>query len=274
MENNTRLTKRDLWKFYFYSQGFVTGFNYEKQEAPGFIFSMIPVINKVYTNAKDKKEAFARHAELFLTEARLSHFVLGITAAMEERNANEKDIDPNSINAIKSALMGPLAGIGDSLYHGTLRPILAGLAVSLVVASDYTSVIGPVIFFLGMALVGQLLRWLGIFKGYSLGLTFVEKAQSTGLLDKITYYASVAAMVVIGGFVYKFVNIKFIWEYKAAETVINLQNILNGLMPGIAALAYTMLMYYLIDKKKTNPVLLIIITMLVGVVGVYLNILG
>lgn len=274
MGNDTKLNKKDLWKFFFYSQGFVTGFNYEKQEAPGFIFSMIPVINKVYKKAEDKKEAFARHAELFLTEARLSHFVLGITAAMEERNANEKDIDPNSINAIKSALMGPLAGIGDSLYHGTLRPILAGLAVSLVVGSGYTSLLGPIIFFIGMAGVGQLLRWLGIFKGYSLGLNFVEKAQSTGLLDKITYYASVAAMVVIGGFVYKFVNIKFIWEYKAAETTINLQNVLNGLMPGLAALGYTMLMYYFIDKKKVNPILLILITMLVGVVGVYFKVLG
>lgn len=272
--SDTKLTKKDLWKFYFYSQGFVTGFNYEKQEAPGFIFSMIPIINKVYKSAEEKKAAFARHAELFLTEARLSHFVLGITAAMEERNANEKDIDPNSINAIKSALMGPLAGIGDSLYHGTLRPILAGLAVSLVVASNYTSLLGPVIFFIGMAGVGQLLRWLGIFKGYSLGLSFVEKAQSTGLLDKISHYASIAALVVIGGFVYKFVNIKFIWEYKAAETVINLQNVLNGLMPGLAALGYTMLMYYFMDKKKVNPILLIFVTMILGIVGVYFKILG
>ena len=123
----TKLSRKDLWKLYIYSQGFVSGFNYEKQEAPGFTFSMIPVIEKVYKNEEDKKDAYRRHTELFLTEARLSHFVIGVTAAMEERNANEHDIDPVSINAIKAALMGPLAGIGDSLYHGTLRPIIAGL---------------------------------------------------------------------------------------------------------------------------------------------------
>ena len=85
----TRLSKKDLWKLYLYSQAFVSGFNYEKQEAPGFTFTMIPVIEKVYKNEEDKKEAYRRHTELFLTEARLSHFVLGVTAAMEERNANE-----------------------------------------------------------------------------------------------------------------------------------------------------------------------------------------
>ena len=105
----TKLNKKDLLKMYIYSQAFVSGFNYEKQEAPGFAFSMMPVIEKVYKNEEDKKEAYRRHTELFLTEARLSHFVIGVTAAMEERNANEHDIDPVSINAIKAALMGPLA---------------------------------------------------------------------------------------------------------------------------------------------------------------------
>ena len=54
----TRLSRKDLWKLYIYSQGFVSGFNYEKQEAPGFTFSMIPVIEKVYKNEEDKKDAY------------------------------------------------------------------------------------------------------------------------------------------------------------------------------------------------------------------------
>ena len=78
----TKLNKKDLLKMYIYSQAFVSGFNYEKQEAPGFAFSMMPVIEKVYKNEEDKKEAYRRHTELFLTEARLSHFVIGVTAAM------------------------------------------------------------------------------------------------------------------------------------------------------------------------------------------------
>ena len=270
----TKLNKKDLLKMYIYSQAFVSGFNYEKQEAPGFAFSMMPVIEKVYKNEEDKKEAYRRHTELFLTEARLSHFVIGVTAAMEERNANEHDIDPVSINAIKAALMGPLAGIGDSLYHGTLRPIIAGLAVSMVIASGYSSMVGPLLFVLVMAGVGQLLRYFGIFKGYEKGIEFVGAMQSSGLIDKMTRLAGIAAYVVIGGFVYKFVTINVPWTYKAGETVVSLQSTLDGIVPGILPLLYTLLMLWLMDKKKMNPVVLMLVTMLVGIAGYAVGILG
>ena len=263
----TRLSKKDLWKLYLYSQAFVSGFNYEKQEAPGFTFTMIPVIEKVYKNEEDKKEAYRRHTELFLTEARLSHFVLGVTAAMEERNANEHDIDPVSINAIKAALMGPLAGIGDSLYHATLRPIIAGLAVSMVMASNYTSVLGPIIFLLVMAGVGQLLRFFGIFKGYEKGVEFVGAMQSSGLIGKLTRLAGIAAFTVIGGFVYKFVTIKIPWSYTAGETVVSLQSTLDGIMLGMLPLLYTLLMLWLMNKKKANPIILMLVTMAIGILG-------
>lgn len=268
------LTKKDLWKTFIYSQGFVTGFNYSKQEGPGFAFSMIPVLEKIYDNDDEKRAAYNRHTELFLTEARLSHFIIGLTAAMEEQYATEKSIDPDSIGAIKSALMGPFAGIGDSLYHGTLRPIMAGLAVSLVEASGYTSALGVILFVLVMGVVGQTIRWLGIFKGYELGVTFVAKIQQSGLLDRLTYYAGIAAFVVIGGFVYKFVNIKLAWEYVAGETTIGLQSTLDGLVPGLLPLLYTMFMYYLLDKKKKGAIFLIIATMIVGIIGVYFGIIA
>ncbi len=112
---------------------------------------MMPVIEKVYKNEEDKKEGRTDAIQsFFLTEARLSHFVIGVTAAMEERNANEHDIDPVSINAIKAALDGVLWRNRRFLYHGTLRPIIAGLAVSMVIASGYTSMMGP-LFVLVMA---------------------------------------------------------------------------------------------------------------------------
>lgn len=271
---DTRLSKKDLIKLYLYSQGFVTGFNYSKQEGPGFAFSMIPIIEKVYKNDEDKRKAYERHTELFLTEARLSHFVIGMTSAMEERHANDKDIDPDSISMIKSALMGPLAGIGDSLYHGTLRPIMAGLGIALIEASNYTNPFGAILFVLVMALVGQGLRWMGIFKGYELGVEFVAKVQASGLLDKLTYYAGIAAFTVIGGFVYKFVTLNLAWSYEAGETVISLQETLDGIAPGLLPLLYTLSMYYLLEKKKMGAVPLILITMVVGLVGVALGIIA
>ena len=266
-ETKRLLTKKDLNRFFWQSQGFVSGFNYTKEEAPGFVFSMMPVIEKVYTNEEDKKKAYQRHTELFLTEARVSHLVLGITAAMEEQNALKKDeFDENSINAVKSALMGPLAGIGDSLYHGTLRPLAAGLAVSMIAASGYTSPLGSILFVLIMAGIGQTIRYLGIHKGYEKGFALVDMIQNSGLLQKITRYAGIVASIVIGGWVSAFVWVSTPLSFTSGETTIALQSILDGLMPNLLPLITTLLCYWLLKKKKISPVWLIVGVMIVGVI--------
>lgn len=272
--NSKRLTKKDLWKVYIHSQALASGFNYAKQEAPGFTTSMIPVIEKVYDTEEEKIEAYQRHTELFLTEARLSHIPIGIAAAMEERNALEKDIDPASIGAVKTALMGPLAAIGDSLYHGTLRPILAGIAISLVIASGYTSMVGPILFVLLMAVTGQLLRYFGVMEGYKRGSKLVDQLQTSGLITKLTELAAVAAYVVLGGFASRFVIINTPIAYKAGETTVALQSVLDGLMPNLLPLLFTGLIYWLMTKKNVSPILLILLTMVFGILGVWLKILS
>ena len=265
--NEHLLTKKDLHRFFWQSQAFVSGFNYTKEEAPGFVFSMMPVIEKVYNNEEDKKRAYLRHTELFLTEARMSHLVLGITAAMEEQNALMKDdFDEDSINAIKTALMGPLAGIGDSLYHGTLRPLIAGLAVSMIAASNYTSPAGSILFLLVMAGVGQAIRYFGIMKGYEKGFELVDKIQNSGLLQRITKYAGIVACIVIGGWVSSFVWVSTPLSFTSGETTIALQSVLDGLMPNLLPLITTLICYWLLKKKKISPVWLIIGVMVVGII--------
>lgn len=263
-ETTNKLTKRDIRKLFWYSQAFVSGFNYEKEEAPGFVFSMMPVIEKVYDNDDDKREAYRRHTELFLTEAHLSHLVIGITAAMEEQNSQSEDFDADSINAIKTALMGPMAGIGDSLYHGTLRPLVAGFAVSMIAASNYTSALGCILFVLIMGGVGQLIRYLGITRGYERGVSLVATLQSSGIVQKLTKYAGIVACVVIGGWIPSLVWLSIPWTYTAGETVISLQQTLDSMMPNMLSLCLTLLCYKLLSKKVT-PVVLMILLMVAGV---------
>lgn len=260
-----KLSKQDIRKLFWYSQGFVSGFNYEKEEAPGFVFSMMPVIEKVYDNDEDKKAAYRRHTELFLTEAHLSHLVIGITAAMEEQNSQSDDFDADSINAIKTALMGPMAGIGDSLYHGTLRPLVAGFAVSMITASNYTSALGCVLFVLIMGGIGQLIRYLGITKGYEQGVSLVATLQSSGIIQKLTKYAGIVACVVIGGWIPSLVWLSIPWSYTAGETVVSLQSTLDSMMPNVLPLCLTLLCYKLLSKKVT-PVVLMLLLMVAGVI--------
>lgn len=272
--NDVTLTKKDLWKILIYSSAIESGCNVTKQEAPGFTQGMIPVIEKCYDKDEDKKEAYTRHTQLFLTEGHLAEFCVGVSAAMEERYANHRDIDPDSINAVKVALMGPLAGIGDSIIHGTLRPIMAGIACSLVTASSNTSALGPLLFFIVMAAVTLTIRYLGVFKGYESGMKLVASMQEGGLLNKLTKYVAIAAFIVCGGFISSLVYCSTPLTYTSGKTVISVQEMLDGLMPNLIPLLYTLLMYWLINKKRVSAVLLMLATMILGIVLVYCGILA
>ena len=103
------------------------------------------------------------------------------------------------IYAVKTALMGPLAGLGDSLLNGTARPILASLAISLVHAN--LGWVGPIFFVIGMSIVSLGIRYLGVFQGYKQGIKLVEKINSSGLISKITDIAAIAAYTIVGGFI-------------------------------------------------------------------------
>lgn len=271
-KESRKLTKTDLWKVFFHQLTIRGANNYERQQNAGFTESMIPVIEKVYDNPDDKQEAYERHMEYFLTQDMVSAIPVGVAAAMEERYALEGDIDPDSINGVKTALMGPLAGLGDSLLNGTARPILAGLGISLISAG--LGWLGPIFFVIGMSIISLGMRYLGVFQGYKQGVKFVEKMQTTGLINKISDLAAIAAYIIVGGFIPALVYINIPIEYTSGDTVLNIQEILDGLMPGVLGLLYTFLMYILITKKKISAVKLILITMIVGIAGAYFGILG
>ena len=93
-ETRARITldRKDLWKMFYWCQWFTSGNNYEKFESQGFTNSLLPAFDKLYTDDQDKLEAYKRHQTLFLTECQCAKMVIGITAAMEERYANEGDI--------------------------------------------------------------------------------------------------------------------------------------------------------------------------------------
>lgn len=271
-KDREKLTNKDLWKIFLHQLTIRGANNYERQQNAGFTEAMIPVIEKMYQDPEEKREAYERHMEYFLTNDISSAIPVGVAAAMEERYALEGDIEPDSINAVKTALMGPLAGLGDSLLNGTARPILAGLAISLITAGLGWA--GPVFFVIGMSVVSLGVRYLGVFQGYKQGVKFVEKIQTSGLINRISDLAAIAAFVIVGGFIPALVTIGIPIVYQSGDTLLSIQETLDGLMPGLLGLAYTGFMYVLISKKKISAVKLILITMVVGIVGAYLGILG
>ncbi len=105
-------------------------FNYERMQNLGYCYSMLPAIKKLYNKKENQAKAIERHLEIFNTTTVVVPAILGITATMEEENANNPEFDESSISAVKTALMGPLAGIGDSLFWGTFRIIARSRSIT------------------------------------------------------------------------------------------------------------------------------------------------
>lgn len=150
---------------------------------------------------------------------------------------------------------------------------MAGLACSMAAASGYHSAAGPILFILVMTIVGMAVRYVGIFKGYEGGLALVANLQQGGMLDRLTKYAGIAAFTVCGGFISALVYVTLNVSYVQGDTVVALQKVLDDLMPNLIPLLYTLLMYYLIDKKKVNIILLMVATICLGCLGVVVGIL-
>lgn len=264
------LTKKDLWRVFFNQLSIRSCNNFERQQAAGYTQAMLPVIKKCYSDKREQQLAMQRHMELFLTHDMGSALCIGVSVAMEERIAESADISADSVNAVKTAMMGPVAGLGDSLIQGTARPILAGLGTSFALQG---SVIGTIFFFLCMTAISFSIRYLGIFHGYSQGVKLVSNMQKSGIIAKITGLAAIAAYMISGAFVALIVEAKTPLSFSAGETTIKLQETLDNLMPGLIGLIYTAIMYYLISRKNISPISLMIFTMIFGVIMVYAGIL-
>ena len=115
-------------------------FNYERMQACGWLYGILPALKKIHTNKKDLSKSMLMHMEFFNTHPFLVNFIMGLVVAMEE---NKKD--QNTIRAIKVATMGPLGGIGDAIFWFTLVPITAGITANMAING---SLAGPILFLL------------------------------------------------------------------------------------------------------------------------------
>ena len=141
-----KLTIKDLNTSYFMFEVFAQACcSYERLQAPGFFSGMKNVIAKLYTDPEERAEACQRHMEFYNSEfALVGPVILGLTIAMEEEKACGAEIDGLAISAVKTSLMGPLAGIGDTLRQGTLIPIIGSIAISI---GQEGNLLGPIFYF-------------------------------------------------------------------------------------------------------------------------------
>ena len=228
-----------------------------KQGASGFCYSLMPFINKFYKEDEEgKKEALSRSMSYFNTTIPLSTFIMGLVASMEKENSEKKDFDTSSINAVKSSLMGPLAGIGDSIFWGVLRVVAAGIAVGLGTAGN---ILAPIVFLILFNVPALLIKYYGTFLGYKLGSEYIQKVYASGLMNILTKAASIVGLIMVGGMTASMVTFQSKFELSMeGQSILNLQSMLDQIFIGIVPLGLTLLCYYLLKKKNISITVLII----------------
>ncbi|WP_224652594.1 PTS mannose transporter subunit IID [Pectobacterium versatile] len=274
--NVKKLTASDIRAVFIRSNLFQGSWNFERMQALGFCFSMVPVIRRLYPeNSEERKQAIKRHLEFFNTQPFVAAPILGVTMAMEEQRANGAPIDDAAINGLKVGLMGPLAGVGDPIFWGTARPVFAALGAGIAMSG---SLLGPVLFFVLFNLVRLLVRYYGVAYGYRKGIDIVSD-MGGGFLQKMTEAASILGLFVMGALVNKWTHVNIpmvvstVTNQNGETTVTTVQSILDQLMPGLVPLLLTFGCMWLL-RRKVNALWLIMGFFAIGIFGYWIGLLG
>ncbi|GEN94054.1 PTS system mannose/fructose/sorbose family transporter subunit IID [Pediococcus ethanolidurans] len=266
---NKTIDKKTLHSVFWRSFALQGAFNYEKMQNIGYAYAMTPVIKKLYDKENDQAEALKRHLALFNSTPAVTPAIMGISTAMEEQNANHSGtFDASSINAVKAALMAPLAGIGDSLFFGTFRVIAAGIGISL---AQKGSILGPILFLVLYNIPNFAARIWGLKYGYKVGVSSLEKLQKNGLMDRIMSIVGIIGMMVVGGMVATMLVVQTTIKFSMAGATVKIQSIIDQIIPNLLPLLITLFVFYLIRKKVSISKLtvgILIIGILAHVVGI------
>lgn len=259
----------DLRQLFWRSFAIQSAFNYERMQNLGFAFTMLPLINKLYKKKEDRAAAYKRHLSFFNTHPWTVTPILGMVASMEERMAaGETAVDEEGIQAVKGGLMGPLAGIGDSLFFSTLRPIIAGVAVTLALTGNFFA---PILFIVGVNVIHFWVRWAGVQYGYSLGDRFLEEMENIQI-RRWMEGAAIVGLMVVGALVATWLNVSTPMVYTMQKAAVPVQKMLDGIMPKLLPLIATLLVFRFLRKRK-SPTIILVALVVVGLVGGYFNII-
>lgn len=183
--------RRKVWLRSTFIQG---AMNYERMQALGWCYSMVPVMHRLWRQDADRSAFLKRHLEFFNTHPYLVSPILGVEMALEEQRANGAEVDDEAIQGVKIGMMGPLAGVGDPIFWGTLRPVLGAFAAALALSAN---MLGPAIFFLAWNAIRLAFTWYTQELGYRQGSN-ITKDLSGGMMQKVTTGASILGMFIMG----------------------------------------------------------------------------
>lgn len=243
-------------------------YNYERMQGTGYAHAMTPVIQKLYPdNAEVRAERMKLHMQFFNTEPQWGACIVGLGAAMEEKRAQGfEDISDDTITSTKTGLMGPLAGIGDTIDGGVVTPLLLSLFIGITAQGN---IIGPIGYVIASAAFMWSVYWMSYKLGYERGSSAILRILESGRINYLITGASVMGCMVLGALVGTFVTVSLgLTVPVGSGEPFSLQTqLLDAILPGMLPLALTLLCFWLMRRGWSSVRVLLVVVVLGGIGG-------
>lgn len=276
-EKKNIVTKKDLLKAWLrWTTAVEVPVSFDRMQALAFGYSMNPVMRKIYKDKPEElKEAMKRHTSMFNTNCDWGSIIHGITISLEEQRAlgHEDEISPEMIQSLKLGLMGPLAGIGDSVDQGIVATIPLAIFVPMAQAGSVIAAFIPAIIYVAWSYIWS---WTLFKKGYTLGKNSVLEILHSGAIKKVIDIASIVGLFMIGCLSASYVKVTTILEFASGAAdgaTTTVQSILDGILPNLLPFCVVMGMYLYIMKRGPKFIRLMVYTMVIAIALTFFHII-
>ena len=265
------LTKKDIRRSWMLWLGTCELSNsFERLQSLSFVGCLAPILKKLYKDDEELSLAFKRHLTFFNTEGSWGSLIHGIVIAMEEERAKGEEISDDMITGLKTGFMGPLAGIGDTVDWGTIRPIVIGLFLPLASAGSWIAGLGP---FVVVSLITSTISYYLWHLGYKVGRKSILQVLKDGRINQFIMASSILGMFMMGILSSQYVKLELKPFLMVNGEKTTIQSYVDQILPGLLPIAAVFILYYLIKKRnvKYTTILLgvLVFSLLGALVGLF-----
>ena len=238
--------------------------NYEKMQAAGYAYAMVPVFKEMFSDDATICRNLERHMAFYNTHPGASALIFGADVALEEAGQAETG------DSLKVALMGPLAGIGDTIQAVLVTPPFNIIAAGMAAEGNWASILVSTLPLLALFII----RWPLFNYGYKQGVNVINDVSGAGTLDKLQNAASILGVTVMGGFVPSMIGTKLPIKLgkdllspetgEVVQAAKTLQEALDAIFPYLVPIIITGACYWAIKVKKAKPLTVILVLFVVA----------